>query len=119
MTYILLMNPPNRIREIRRKLGLSQAGLGERVGLTQGQVGHLENGARNLTLEWMKRIARAMNVSVAELLVDEDNPDRLSLEERALVEAMRRAGDVGRQHMGAMAQAIAQVESEGDDEIAA
>lgn len=119
MTYVVLMRPPNRIRELRLKRGLSQTVLGERVGLTQGQVGHLENGARNLTLEWMKRIARAMDVSVAELLIDEDNPDRLDPEERQLVEAMRRVAGPARQHMKAMAQAIAQVEGDGDEEIAA
>lgn len=107
MTYVLVMRPPNRIRELRQRAGLSQTELGNRVGLTQGQVGHLENGHRNLTLEWMKRIARELGVPVADLLTDEDNPDRLADPERDVVEAMRRSDEAARRHIQAMASAVA------------
>lgn len=83
------MFPDNRIREWRKKAGLTQAQLGDRVGLHQTQVGNLENGGRNLTLEWARRIARALDVKVADLLDDNDNPDRLTPEERALLRHYR------------------------------
>ena len=106
MGYILAMHPPNRIRALRTAAGFSQERLGELLGLSGGQVSHLENGARNLTLEWMKRIAKALNVSPAELLTDEDNPDRLAADERRVVDAMRSADTTARQHISAMAAAI-------------
>ncbi|MFA5580528.1 MAG: helix-turn-helix transcriptional regulator [Paracoccaceae bacterium] len=91
MGYLLAMHPPNRIRELRRKAGLSQEELGEQVGLSAGQVSHLENGVRNLTVEWMRRLARPLGVTPQDLLVDEDAPDRLTPEERAIIQGFRDA----------------------------
>lgn len=85
------MNPGNRIRDVRRAAGLSQGELGRRVGLSQGQISNIENGDRNLSLEWMRRIARELNCNVADLLDDKDNPDRLTGEEQQLVGALRMA----------------------------
>lgn len=119
MNYVLLMRPPNRIRELRQRFGLSQAELGRKVGLTQGQVGHLENGHRNLTLEWMKRIAGALGVAVSELLIDEDNPDRLAPAERDVVQAMRLVDEASRRHIRAMATAVASTRPQQQDDAAA
>lgn len=91
MTYIVIMFPDNRIRELRRKKGLSQAQLGAAVGLHQTQIGKLENSGRNLTFEWARRIAKALDVHLADLLDENDNPDRLALEERVLVRDYRKA----------------------------
>ena len=93
MSYIFAMFPDNRIRELRKKAGLTQAELGARVGLHQTQIGNLENGGRNLTFEWARRIAKAIDdsLNVADVLAEDDNPDRLSQEERALVNDFRRA----------------------------
>jgi transcriptional regulator with XRE-family HTH domain len=93
MSYILAMFPQNRIRELRKKAGLSQAELGAKVGLHQTQIGNLENGGRNLTFEWARRIAKAIDeqLNVADVLAADDNPDRLTLEERELVSNFRKA----------------------------
>lgn len=93
MSYVCTMFPDNRIREWRKKAKLTQAELGELVGLHQTQIGNLENGGRNLTLDWARRIARVLNVTVADLLDDKDNPDRLSDEERALIHDFRAADE--------------------------
>lgn len=91
MSYIFAMFPENRIRELRKKAGLTQSELGARVGLHQTQIGNLENGGRNLTFEWARRIAAALGVSFADILGEQDNPDRLSPEERELVRNFREA----------------------------
>lgn len=91
MTYIAVMFPDNRIRELRKQAGLTQGELGERVGLHQTQIGNLENGGRNLTFEWARRIAKALDVRLADLLNEEDNPDRLSDDERKLIHSFREA----------------------------
>lgn len=89
--YILAMFPGNRIRALRKRAGLSQVDLAEQVGLSQGQLSNLENGDRILSLEWMRRIAKALGCSVADLLDDDDNPERLAGDERTLIEQLRSA----------------------------
>ena len=58
----------NRIRQIREKRGLTQAQLADRVGTTQPTIMRLENGKRRLTVEWMRKIAKALDVLPEELL---------------------------------------------------
>jgi transcriptional regulator with XRE-family HTH domain len=89
--YVIHMFPGNRIRELRRIAGISQIELGARVGLSQGQISNIENGDRNLSLEWMRRIAKALSVSVADLLDDKDNPDRLAPDEKQVIDTLRAA----------------------------
>lgn len=84
----------NRIQFWRKKRGLTQEQLAERLDCSQPQVRRLEHGDRSLTLEWMRRAASALNVTVADLLVDADNPYRLSGEEETeLVSILRRMND--------------------------
>jgi transcriptional regulator with XRE-family HTH domain len=91
VSYVVQMFPDNRIRELRKKAGLTQHQLGEKVGLHQTQIGNIENGARALTLEWSRRIADALGVKVADLLSEQDNPWRLSNEEQLLLQNFRDA----------------------------
>mgnify|MGYP004548282461 CR=1 FL=1 len=64
-------------REIRRhrlEVGMSQEQLAERAGLHRNYVGLLERGERNASLTTLFAVARAMNVSPAQLLAgDEPN----------------------------------------------
>lgn len=118
MSYICAMFPDNRIRELRKTAGLTQAELGEKVGLHQTQIGNLENGQRNLTLEWARRIAKALDVPTADILGEKDNPDRLSPAERELVDRYR-AAETAQQ---AMIQRVAEPyrpfrHENGNDEI--
>ncbi len=60
-----------RLREIRKAKGLTLQQVAERVkprGTTPQTIGRLETGARTLTLDWVRRIAEAMEVDPAELL---------------------------------------------------
>jgi DNA-binding XRE family transcriptional regulator len=87
------MFPDNRIRDIRKKAGLTQHELGQKVGLHQTQIGNIENGARPLSLDWARRIADALQVAVSDLLIEKDNPWQLSAEEKALLQNFRHASD--------------------------
>lgn len=82
---------PNRINELRRARGWSQERLGEAVGCSKVHISGLERGQRELNLTWMRLIARALGVSPADLLTEQDNPDRLSAEEAALLDTYRRS----------------------------
>lgn len=58
----------NRIREIRERRGLSQSQLAAAVGTTQPQINRLETGVRKLTVEWMQKIAQALDVHPEDLI---------------------------------------------------
>jgi len=60
-----------RLREIRKAKGLTLSQVAERIGpepTTAQTIGRLETGVRTLTLEWIQRIAEAMEVDPGELL---------------------------------------------------
>jgi transcriptional regulator with XRE-family HTH domain len=59
----------NRIRELREARGLSQAALAAKVGTTQPTIDRLEKGDRRLTEDWMRKIADALAVSPADLIL--------------------------------------------------
>lgn len=65
----------NRIRDIRREKGLTLAEVGLRCAppTTAQTIGRLETGMRNLSLDWMNRIARALEVA-PELLLRGEQP---------------------------------------------
>lgn len=59
-----------RIREARCKLGLQQAEVAYRAGLTTSHMSHVETGQTKVALPTIVRIANVLSVSVDELLVD-------------------------------------------------
>ncbi len=54
-----------RLKELREKAGLSQAELVQRSGVSKQAVSNLELGNRKPTWETVRRLARALGVSVA------------------------------------------------------
>lgn len=56
-----------RIREIRKSRGLTQAELGELIGLEGNRIQKYENGVRKPKTELLKQIATALGVSVMAL----------------------------------------------------
>lgn len=58
----------NRIREFRERAGLSQAALGAKVHTGQSQIDRLEKGERRLTVDWLTRIAAALEIEPNDLL---------------------------------------------------
>jgi transcriptional regulator with XRE-family HTH domain len=57
-----------RLRQVRFERGLSVAALARASGLAASTVSRLETGARRLTLVHVARLARAMDVSIDELV---------------------------------------------------
>ena len=57
----------DRIRELRQDLDLSQEELAEAAGLHRNYVGGIERGERNVGLDNIHKLARALRVGVAEL----------------------------------------------------
>jgi putative transcriptional regulator len=53
--------PMSNLKKTRKKAGVSQAALAERVGVTQGAIAHYELGRRTPSLEASRAIVKALN----------------------------------------------------------
>jgi len=58
----------NKVRQKRLKLNLSQEELAFEAGLHRNYVGSVERGERNISLENIYRLAKALGCSSKELL---------------------------------------------------
>ena len=58
------------IRVERKKAGLSQEELAEKVNLTRNYIGTIERAERKITLETLARIAKALKRRVRDLIWD-------------------------------------------------
>ena len=56
------------LREWRLAKGLTQPELAARVGSVKSEISRLENGSRRMTFDWMSALARAMAISVDDLM---------------------------------------------------
>lgn len=59
-----------RIREARKKRGLTQHELSERTHCTSSYLSYVENGNKNISLELFVEVANELNVSADILLFD-------------------------------------------------
>lgn len=118
MAYIFAMHPGNRIREMRKRAKLSQVELAELSGVSQPAISQLENDERPLTIDWMRTFAKIFGCSPADLLTDEDNPDRLSAEERHLVQQYREADALQREMITRVAEPAVTFRHRKDDRAA-
>jgi transcriptional regulator with XRE-family HTH domain len=57
-----------RLREERLGKGLSQESLADLAGLHRTYVGSVERSERNISIDSMERLAKAVGVDVADLL---------------------------------------------------
>ena len=62
----------NKIRELRKALGISQEELAKKCGVSRQTVNAIENNKYNPTLELAMRLARFLNTTVEELFILED-----------------------------------------------
>ena len=57
-----------KIRSIRKKRGLSQEELSFRASLHRTYISDIERGSRNVSLENIEKIAKALGISTKDLL---------------------------------------------------
>ena len=81
----------NRLKHLREAQGLSLVGLAARVGTSSQQISHLELAKRHLTVEWLTRLAAALDCHPWTIVSDVE-PSDLSDREQLLLQAFRRIG---------------------------
>lgn len=57
-----------RVREIRSTRGLSQEKLGHKIRMSRNYIGMVERGERNPTITTASSMARALKVTLSELV---------------------------------------------------
>lgn len=55
-----------RVKELRNKLGISQEELADIVGLDRTYITSVEFGKRNISIVNIEKLAKALNVTLAE-----------------------------------------------------
>lgn len=53
-----------RIKELRNELGLSQEALANKAGVDRTYVTDVENGRRNVSVELLEKLIKALEVSI-------------------------------------------------------
>ena len=59
-----------RIREERKKIGLTQSKLAEDIDISDAYMGQIERGERSLTLNTLVRLVNRLGISIDYLLKD-------------------------------------------------
>jgi transcriptional regulator with XRE-family HTH domain len=59
-----------RIRKSRLAKGYSQESFADHCGLHRTYMGGIERGERNLTIQTLHTVAKGLDISLSELLVD-------------------------------------------------
>lgn len=83
----------NRVAEWRAARGLSIKQIAEKVDANQQTYHDVETGKTRLTLDWMRRIGRALGVAPAELLLPSDLKCDLTSSELELLALIRALPD--------------------------
>jgi len=64
------------LKEHRKKCGFTQALLAEKVKVTPHYIGMIEMGRNFPTTDLIERIARALNIDIYELFVENNSPTK-------------------------------------------
>ena len=75
-----------RIREARRRRGLSQSEVSQAAGITQASLSNYETGKRELPLSTVMNLAAALDVPLGDLM---EIPDVMVLRDSRLADAVR------------------------------
>ncbi|MMZ49769.1 anaerobic benzoate catabolism transcriptional regulator [compost metagenome] len=74
-----------RIRQIRKLRNLTQEQLGERAQLQSTYIGGVERGERNISIETLEKLIRALEMSPSEFFYFGDNPIEKNTDKNELI----------------------------------
>lgn len=78
-----------KLREFRKRRGLTQEQLAERIDVTFQQIQQYESGANRLNTDKLQMVAKALSIPVSSLFTDGDDERALSNEEQQLITGFR------------------------------
>lgn len=61
----ILIRFGKKVREERKKLGLSQEEFADRASVHRTYIGMIERGEKNITLENIEKVAKALNLKLS------------------------------------------------------
>ena len=64
----------NKILELRRRTGLTQAEIAEKAGIADRTYADIERGNVNMRIETLLKICEALNATPDDILTEENNP---------------------------------------------
>jgi len=64
----ILVEFGDKVRELRKEKELSQEELADKAGLHRTYIGMIERGEKNITLTNIEKIAKALAISIKELM---------------------------------------------------
>ena len=73
----------NRLLQVRKRLGMTQAEVAEAAGLSDRTYADIERGTVNMRIETILRICQALRITPDEVLTDE-NPNLCAKQEELL-----------------------------------
>jgi transcriptional regulator with XRE-family HTH domain len=84
-----------KIRELRLKKGMLQEELARKAGLSPSALSNFEQGRRRTSLDWLRKIGKALGVSVSDLIPEARTRKPLAenKEEEKLLGHWRRIGN--------------------------
>ena len=56
-----------RIQRIRKKLGMTQEDVAEKIGISRAYMGYIEQGRYSASLEVIEKIAKVLKVKMSDL----------------------------------------------------
>ena len=83
-----------RIRTLRQKKGMLQEELARKAGLSPSALSNFEQGRRRTSLDWLRKISKALGVPMSDLIPESRvrKPLAETKEEEALLAVWRKIG---------------------------
>jgi transcriptional regulator with XRE-family HTH domain len=83
-----------RIRTLRQKKGMLQEELARKAGLSPSALSNFEQGRRRTSLDWLRKISKALNVPMSDLIPESRvrKPLAETEEEEKLLAVWRKIG---------------------------
>lgn len=92
------MTTGEKIKQLRRQLGMTQEELGAKIGVQKAAINKYETGiVVNLKKSTLSSLARALNVSPIDLLSPEDSD--LSSDEQFILDVFRSLPNSGKEYL--------------------
>ena len=70
MKHEILIKFGKKVRERRAELDLSQEKLASRAGVHRTYIGMIERAEKNITLENIQKVCKALNLKIGDFFVD-------------------------------------------------